>query len=250
MYNQAPCGYHSVDATGTFVLINHTELDWLGYERHEVVGKLHFRDLRGSPNKCPSGARERLARLVAGEKLDRHRIHHAPARWQHVRGPDQQHRRDGCRGRFVRTINTLVDITERKAAEVALAAQRNFLQTITSSVPVQLAFFDRDLICRFANASYARWLEWRHPTQLVGMHLSQIARPQDFEPPGRAWKAAWPGEIPAISRASACSPTVTVSMPASNTPPTGTKEQVPACSSRCSTSPSARPRKIWFNHAN
>ena len=44
LYNQAPCGYHSVDATGTFVLINQTELDWLGCTRDEVVGRLHFRD--------------------------------------------------------------------------------------------------------------------------------------------------------------------------------------------------------------
>ena len=40
IYNQAPCGYHSVDASGVFVLMNRTELDWLGYEREDVVGRL------------------------------------------------------------------------------------------------------------------------------------------------------------------------------------------------------------------
>jgi PAS domain S-box-containing protein len=178
LYDHAPCGYHSVDAQGTVVLINRTELEWLGYERHEIVGKVPFRDLL-SPDQVPK-ARERLARMVAGDKLE-------PAEFS-VR------RRDGstfvalisstavtdASGHFVRTNNTLVDITERKAAEVALAAQRNFLHTITSSVPVQLGFFDRDLICRFANASYARWVDGS-PEQLVGRHLSQIARPQDFE---------------------------------------------------------------------
>ena len=44
LYNQAPCGYHSVNADGTYVLINQTELDWLGYTRDEVVGKMRFRD--------------------------------------------------------------------------------------------------------------------------------------------------------------------------------------------------------------
>ena len=43
LYNEAPCGYHSVDKNGTFVRINDTELAWLGYRREEVVGKLKDR---------------------------------------------------------------------------------------------------------------------------------------------------------------------------------------------------------------
>ena len=45
LYNRAPCGYHSVDQDGTIVRINDTELEWLGYEREEVVGKMRLSDL-------------------------------------------------------------------------------------------------------------------------------------------------------------------------------------------------------------
>ncbi len=45
LYNNAPCGYHSLDKDGFFVLINDTELQWLGYSRDEIVGKVTFRDL-------------------------------------------------------------------------------------------------------------------------------------------------------------------------------------------------------------
>jgi len=45
LYNQAPCGYHSLDAEGVFTRINDTELAWLGYERDELVGKRRFADL-------------------------------------------------------------------------------------------------------------------------------------------------------------------------------------------------------------
>lgn len=45
LYNRAPCGYHSLDAEGIIVEINDTELDWIGYTRDEVVGRLRFRDL-------------------------------------------------------------------------------------------------------------------------------------------------------------------------------------------------------------
>jgi PAS domain S-box-containing protein len=39
LYNNAPCGYHSLDIEGRFVNVNQTELDWLGYTREEMIGK-------------------------------------------------------------------------------------------------------------------------------------------------------------------------------------------------------------------
>jgi PAS domain S-box-containing protein len=45
LYNNAPCGYHSLDKDGTFVRINDTELKWLGYTREEVVAKIKFPDI-------------------------------------------------------------------------------------------------------------------------------------------------------------------------------------------------------------
>lgn len=191
LYNKAPCGYHSVDADGIFVLINQTELDWLGYTREEVIGKMTFRD-QVLPADMPM-IRDRLQRLIRGEKLESTEV--------------RLRRRDGStfvallsstavvdeQGRFVRTNNTLVDISARKLAEHALQAQRGFLQTITDTVPVQLAFYDRELVCRFANASYARWLG-EEPASLIGLHLSEIARPEDFASAGPRLEAALRGE--------------------------------------------------------
>ena len=191
LYDQAPCGYHSVDASGTYVSINRTELEWLGYRRDEVIGKMHFRD-----HVLPAFVdqiKDRLQRLIRNEKLDAAEL--------------GMRRRDGStfvallsstavvdsEGRFVRTNNTLVDITERKAAEQALQVQRNFLQTITNSVPVQLAFFDPQLICRFANASFARWHNGT-PDRLLGLHLSEIVRPEDFDGSLPLLQAALAGE--------------------------------------------------------
>ncbi|HEY1110111.1 MAG TPA: CHASE3 domain-containing protein, partial [Opitutaceae bacterium] len=45
LYNEAPCGYHALDANGIFGEINDTELGWLGYTRDEVVGKMTFAEL-------------------------------------------------------------------------------------------------------------------------------------------------------------------------------------------------------------
>lgn len=45
LYNNAPCGYHSLDKDGIVVRINDTELKWLGHSREEIVGKIKFADL-------------------------------------------------------------------------------------------------------------------------------------------------------------------------------------------------------------
>jgi PAS domain S-box-containing protein len=45
LYDNAPCGYHSLDPGGTFLRMNNTELRWLGYDRDEIIGKKKFDDL-------------------------------------------------------------------------------------------------------------------------------------------------------------------------------------------------------------
>lgn len=51
IYDNAPCGYHSVSADGTVVQMNRTELDWLGYSPDEVVGKKKFVELLANEDK-------------------------------------------------------------------------------------------------------------------------------------------------------------------------------------------------------
>ncbi len=191
LYNQAPCGYHSVDGDGLFARINQTELDWLGYAREEVIGQLHFYDLV-SPEQTEV-MQQRLAQLKQGQVIDPLEV--------------CLRRRDGSTlnallsstavfdalGQFVCTNNTLVDISAHHRAKQALSAQRVFLQTITDSVPVQMAFYDRDLICQLANASYARWLNLPQAS-LIGMPMSQVARPQDFASAQAHLSAALAGE--------------------------------------------------------
>ncbi len=39
LYNNAPCGYHSLNVNGNFLKVNQTELSWLGYKKEELIGK-------------------------------------------------------------------------------------------------------------------------------------------------------------------------------------------------------------------
>ncbi|HZV69701.1 MAG TPA: PAS domain S-box protein [Saprospiraceae bacterium] len=45
LFNNAPCGYQATDTNGTVIEINDTLLKWLGYARHEIIGKMPSRNL-------------------------------------------------------------------------------------------------------------------------------------------------------------------------------------------------------------
>ena len=51
LFNKAPVGYHSLSSDATFLSINQTELDWLGYKEEEVVKKLKFSDILTEKSK-------------------------------------------------------------------------------------------------------------------------------------------------------------------------------------------------------
>lgn len=42
LYDNAPCGYHSLDKNGLIIEMNQTELNWLGYAREEIIEKRKF----------------------------------------------------------------------------------------------------------------------------------------------------------------------------------------------------------------
>jgi PAS domain S-box-containing protein len=51
LYENAPDGYHTVDADGVVREMNDTQLNWLGYDRDEVVGRMRYEDLLASTGR-------------------------------------------------------------------------------------------------------------------------------------------------------------------------------------------------------
>src|SRR5690242_4089747 len=48
LYDHAPCGYLTTLPDGTIVRVNETFLRWTGYQRADLIGRRHFRDLLSS----------------------------------------------------------------------------------------------------------------------------------------------------------------------------------------------------------
>jgi PAS domain S-box-containing protein len=54
LYNNAPCGYHSLSKDGIVLRMNDTELAWLGYARGEVIGKMRYFDFLAAESRSRS----------------------------------------------------------------------------------------------------------------------------------------------------------------------------------------------------
>lgn len=115
LYDNAPCGYHSIGADGTFKKINATELTWLGVTREEVVGKMKPTDFFTAEGK------EVFARLFPQLKAEEHieniQVQLVPksgiTKWVSVSASIIK---DG-QGNFLSTRTVMYDITEIKLME-------------------------------------------------------------------------------------------------------------------------------------
>ncbi|HPX61288.1 MAG TPA: PAS domain S-box protein [Deltaproteobacteria bacterium] len=159
LYNLAPCGYHSLDRDGIFVRINDTELNWLGYSREEVIGKMRFRDLLTDHGKRIFD--DSFPQL----KQD-----------GHVKDLEQELvRKDGSilpvilsataindiNGNYIMSRSTLFDITDLKQTEEKLR-QNDMLMMQQSRLAAM-----GEMIGNIAH-------QWRQPLNTLGLLIQQI----------------------------------------------------------------------------
>jgi PAS domain S-box-containing protein len=170
LYEQAPCGYLSIDADLRVVNINQTLRGWLGFSKVDLSGQpqvLSFVDAEWHPairarmaelsDQGQSTALELTIRRRDGSPL--HALLSSTPVWD-------------AAGNFLYCNTMVQDIGARRAVEERLAAHDGFLQSITDRIPVQLAYYDKDLICQFANTAHAM-SQGRMAGEMVGLHLSQ-----------------------------------------------------------------------------
>ena len=63
-------------------------------------------------------------------------------------------------GQVIKFFGTTLDITERKAAELALKQQKEILQTLFDNIPVMLCFYNPDLEVQLINQAFECTLGW------------------------------------------------------------------------------------------
>jgi len=131
LYDQSPCGYHSLNIDGYFVRINDTELEMIGFTRDQVLGKMKFFDLLTPASQ--KGAQEKFQQFkkqgwVNNLEFDITRMNGTiltvllSATWI-----------KDTAGNNVMSRSTIVDITERTRAEDALRRRTAELEKSTQN---------------------------------------------------------------------------------------------------------------------
>ncbi len=67
----------------------------------------------------------------------------------------------------------VLDLTDRRAAELALARSEQRLRMITDNLPVLISYVDRDVRYQFCNGTYTEWLG-QSPEQIVGREMRDV----------------------------------------------------------------------------
>lgn len=144
LYDHAPCGYHSLDASGTFVRINDTELSWLGYTRAEMVGKTKFLEL------VTPRSQELFRREFPGFKergfvndLDFEMVRKDGTIFPVVLNATAI--KDG-QGNFLMSRSVVHDVTERKRAEDALRRLNRELRAVSNCNQILMRAVDEQTI--------------------------------------------------------------------------------------------------------
>jgi len=174
LYNNAPCGYHSIDSDGTFIRINDTELKWLGYTRDEVIGKKKFSELLSDSSiatfqKCFPIFQERgwvndlEFQLICKDGTILPVLLSATAI------------RDAA-GQYVMSRSTVFDISERKQAEVELSNLSSALESAVEGV----SRLDDQGHYIYVNQAYARMMSYQ-PEEMVGLDCQLSVHPEDRE---------------------------------------------------------------------
>lgn len=127
LYDNAPIGYHSIGKDTGFISMNKTELNWLGYQYDEVVGKLKMTDIV-SEQFYPDFLSSFEIFLTQG--------------FIHIEG--EYKRKDGSTfpvminstaiydevGNYLRSRGTALDITDLKKAQTALQEANHRLEEL------------------------------------------------------------------------------------------------------------------------
>ena len=173
LYNNAPCGYHSLDAEGTFIAINDTELAWLGYAREELVGRRKFTDLltqrsvRTFRKNYPRFKRRGWIRDLEFELVRKD----GGLMWALLSATAVK----DAEGNFVASRSTFVDVTDRRRAEEEIRRLNEQLEGRVAEHTARLAERESQLKALVGRLVAAQEEERRHVAYEIHDGLTQVA---------------------------------------------------------------------------
>lgn len=180
LYENAPCGYHSLGPDGTILKINDTELRWLGYQRSELVGRKKMHELL-TPASAAIFAVNFPKFIEQGRLNDQHLEFVRkdgsvfPALINATAVTDGQ-------GRFLMSRSMVIDLTAATIArqqERELQDVRELYRTVVEDQTEVISRLRADGTLVFVNDVYLRFFG-KNRSELIGKKWHPVAHPDDI----------------------------------------------------------------------
>jgi PAS domain S-box-containing protein len=174
LYNNAPCGYHSLNKKGVFLRINDTELKWLGYEREEIIGTKKFIDIL-SPESVkiindyslnsgnPDGLKDIELEVIRKDNT---------SMWVLL----NETVIIDVNNNYLMSRSTLYDITERKFSEEALKIQKLLFQQLFKNTVSGILLLDNKYNIIDVNNSYQNIFQYSS-SEIIGQNFMELIMP-------------------------------------------------------------------------
>jgi len=177
LYENAPCGYHSLGIDGTILKMNATELRWLGYRKEELEGVRKITDLL-TPEGKQIFARN-YPRLIEHGRLDEIRFNLVcrdgsllPVMLSATAVYDEN-------GQYSMSRSVLLNLGKQKQVEVLLEEAEERYRTIVEDQTEIIARIRADGSFIFVNEGYARFFGKRKE-ELIGKTWHPVVHPDDL----------------------------------------------------------------------
>ncbi len=184
MFDEAPVGYHELDAEGRFTRVNKTELEMLGFTAEEMIGQYAWKfvaDEEMSKQRTLAKLAGTIPPSQSAERIFQRKNQTAfPVVIEDRLLRDVHNKITGIR-------TTIQDITERKRAEGKIQQSLSLLQATLESTADGILVVDHRGIITNYNAQFA--LMWNLPEyilakgdekQVINFVLPQLKNPEEF----------------------------------------------------------------------
>lgn len=165
LYNNAPCGYYSLDAEGIIIKINNTQLQWLGYTREEMVGQKYTNFLTDESRQIFLEAYPKFKEIGFIRDIECHLVRKNGTELPILVNATAVKNADGT---YLHSRTTVFDITERREAEKKLKHQLAVIEAAVDGI----AILENNLFT-YVNQAHLQLFGYENSGELLGKNWQE-----------------------------------------------------------------------------
>ncbi|MBD2292917.1 PAS domain S-box protein [Anabaena sphaerica FACHB-251] len=166
LYNNAPCGYYSLDSEGIITGINNTQLQWLGYTREEMVGQKYINFLTEQGCQIFHENYPKFKEIGFVKDLEFSLIRKDGTVLPVLINATAVNSADGT---YLHSLSTVFDITDRREAEKKLKHQLAVIEAAVDGIAIL-----ENNIFTYVNQAHLQLFGYENSEELLGKTWQEL----------------------------------------------------------------------------